>query len=77
MISSYDIPNSADGYIRRASQQMFMSNDDASMDKVSADMDKALEVAVKKKDDVYFNRAKIIYNYILGKPEKVYKSWSV
>ncbi len=68
-------PNSADGYIRRASQQMFMSNDDASMDKVSADMDKALEVAVKK-DDVYFNRAKIIYNYILGKPEKVYKSWS-
>ena len=38
----------------------------------SADMDKALEVAAKK-DDVYYNRAKIIYNYALGKPEKVYK----
>ncbi len=68
-------PNSADGYLRRASQQMFMSNDNVSMDKVSDDMDKALKVAVKK-DDVFFNRAKIIYSYVLGKPEKVYKSWS-
>jgi tetratricopeptide (TPR) repeat protein len=68
-------PNSADGYIRRASQQLFMSQDDASMNKVVADMDKALDVAVKK-DDAYFNRAKMIYNYILAKPEKVYKDWS-
>ena len=34
------------------------------MDKVAADMDKALEVAAKK-DDVYYNRAKIIYNLSL------------
>lgn len=69
-------PASADGYLRRASQHLFMSREDASMDKVAADMDKALEVAVKK-DDVYYNRAKIIYNYVLGKPEKVYKDWSL
>lgn len=68
-------PNSADGYLRRASQQLFISKDDASMDKVVADMDKALEVAPKK-DDAYFNRAKIIYGYQLEKPEKGYKDWT-
>lgn len=68
-------PNNADGYIRRASQQLFMSKDDDSMNKVAADMDKALEVAAKK-DDVHFNRAKIIYSYMLSKPEKAYKDWS-
>lgn len=45
------------------------------MDKVVADMDKALSVA-QKKDDVYYNRAKLIYNYMLGNPEKPYKDWS-
>ena len=44
------------------------------MDKVAADMDKALEVA-QKKDDAYFNRAKLIYGYQLDKPEKIYKDW--
>ena len=69
-------PNSADGYLRRASQQLYLSVDEASMDKVAADMDKVLEVA-QKKDDAYFNRAKMIYNYQLGKPEKVYKDWTL
>lgn len=68
-------PNSADGYLRRASLQLFVSKDDASMDKVVADMDKALQVAPKK-DDVYFNRAKIIYGYQLEKPEKDHKNWN-
>lgn len=45
------------------------------MDKVVADMDKALEVAAKK-DDVYYNRSKLIYNYVLSNPEKLYKDWS-
>lgn len=68
-------PHSADGYLRRASQQLFMSKDDASMKKVVADMDKALEVA-SKKDDIYFNRAKMIYGYMLEAPEQAYKEWS-
>lgn len=68
-------PNSADGYIRRATRQMSVSLDDASMSKVAADMDKALEVAAKK-DDVYYNRAKLVYNYMLAQPEKPYKDWS-
>ena len=36
-------PASADGYLRRASQHLFMSREDVSMDKVAADMDKALD----------------------------------
>lgn len=73
-ISCY--PASADGYLRRASQQLYMSVDEASMDKVVEDMDKALEVT-SKKDDVYFNRAKMIYSYQLAKPEKTYKDWTL
>lgn len=68
-------PASVDGYMRRASQQLYLSQEDASMDKVVADMDKALEVAAKK-DDVYYNRSKLIYNYVLSNPEKLYKDWS-
>lgn len=68
-------PNSADGYIRRATHRMYLSKDDASMNKVAEDMDKALEVAAVK-DDVYYNRAKMIYNYMLTQPEKAYKDWS-
>ena len=38
-------------------------------------MERALKVA-KKKDDVYYNISKHIYNYQLGKPEKTYKDWT-
>lgn len=68
-------PASADGYMRRASQRLLLSQEEASMDKVVADMDKALEVTAQK-DDVCFNRSKLIYNYVLGNPEKTYKDWS-
>ncbi|WP_291530187.1 tetratricopeptide repeat protein [Bacteroides sp. UBA939] len=68
-------PNSADGYLRRASSRIFISKEASSMDKVVADLDKALEVA-QNKDDVYYNRAKLIYNYQLDKPETTYKDWT-
>lgn len=68
-------PNSADGYLRRATHRIYVSKDDASMNQVAADMDKALEVATAK-DDVYYNRAKLIYNYMLTQPEKAYQDWS-
>lgn len=69
-------PNSADGYLRRATHQIQLSTDLSSMDKVCADMDRALEVSGNK-DDVFYNRAKLIYNYILSKPETTYKDWSM
>ncbi|MDR3118026.1 MAG: serine protease [Mediterranea sp.] len=68
-------PNSADGYIRRASNTIYRSTDEASMDKVAADMERALGVG-KKKDDVHYNRAKLIYSYQLTAPEKTYKDWT-
>lgn len=70
-----EYPNSADGYIRRANNRMYQSKDDASLALIEADMDKALSVA-KKKDDVYYNRAKLVYSYMLSHPEKPYKDWS-
>lgn len=68
-------PNNADGYLRRANSRMFASKDAGSMDEVAADMDKALAVA-QKKDDVYYNRAKLIYNYLVGNNEVAYKAWT-
>ncbi|MDR0744979.1 MAG: serine protease [Mediterranea sp.] len=68
-------PNSADGYIRRANNTIYHATDEASMDKVVADMDRALNVS-QKKDDVHYNLAKLIYSYQLTAPEKVYKDWT-
>ena len=68
-------PDSPDGYLRRASTFVFSGKEDADFDKAVADMERALKVA-KKKDDVYYNISKQIYNYQLGKPEKTYKDWT-
>lgn len=45
------------------------------MDLVMADLDKAVSTA-QKEDDVYYNRAKMIYSYMLEAPTPVYKDWS-
>ena len=58
-------PESPDGYLRRAAQQLALAQDEASMEKVEADLDKALKVA-RQEDDVYYNRARTIYNYLLA-----------
>lgn len=70
-----EYPNSADGYIRRANNTIYHSADEASLNKVVADMDKALSLS-QKKDDVHYNLAKLIYSYQLSAPEKVYKDWT-
>lgn len=68
-------PNSTDGYIRRANSRIYSAKEDADFDKAVADINQALSVS-KKKDDIYYNLAKIIYSYQLGKPEKTYKDWT-
>ncbi|WP_455591849.1 trypsin-like peptidase domain-containing protein [Bacteroides sp.] len=68
-------PNSTDGYIRRAGSYVYNGKDDASFDRAAEDLEMALKVA-QKKDDVYYNIAKLIYNYQLSKPEKTYKDWT-
>ena len=56
-------PSSTDGYIRRANYYVAKGKDDQSyFDKAVADFNQALKVAAKK-DDVYYNIAKLIYGY--------------
>ena len=68
-------PNSAEGYMRRATNLLANANDEATMERVSADMDRALEVT-QEEQGTRFDRAKLIYNYLLGNPQPPYKDWS-
>lgn len=68
-------PQSADGYLRRATNRLPTAKDEASMAQVKSDLDMALQLAVKK-DDVYYNRAKLIYSYLLQNPKPAYNNWS-
>lgn len=70
-----EYPNNADGYVRRANSQIYQSTDNASMDKVAADMERALNLS-QKKDEVHYNFAQLIYSYQLTNPEKTYKDWT-
>ena len=69
-------PDNADGYLRRANFYVVKAKEDASFfDKTAQDMEAAQKVA-KKKDDVLYNIAKLIYAYQLEKPEKTYNDWT-
>lgn len=69
-------PNSAEGYLRRASYYIAQGTDHPSAyDKAADDFNSALKVA-QKKDDVYYNIGKTMYSYQLTKPEKTYKDWT-
>lgn len=68
-------PNSTDGYIRRATQLLSTSQDEATLKQVAADMDQALKVA-SQKEAVRFDRAKLIYNYMLTNPATPHEDWS-
>ena len=68
-------PNSADGYMRRAVNRASMS-DAVSMQLVEVDMDRALELA-QDKAGIRFERAKLVYNYVLNNSEKTYDNWTL
>ena len=68
-------PNSTDGYIRRATQLLSTSQDEATLKQVAADMDQALKVA-SQEGAVRFDRAKLIYNYMLTNPATPHEDWS-
>ena len=68
-------PNSADGYIRRATTYMGF-NDDEHNALADADLKKALEVTTNKSETQY-NIAKLIYSYIISLGDKKpYGDWS-
>ncbi len=68
-------PQSADGYMRRATHYIYKVGDEQALNLATTDLDRALQAA-QKKDDVYYNIAKLIYNYQLEQPEKTYKDWT-
>lgn len=68
-------PASADGYLRRATHRLSQAADENAMQAVVHDLDQALAVGTKK-DDVYYNRAKTIYSYLLANPDNTFKDWS-
>ena len=69
-------PDNTDGYLRRASYYIAKGKDGQSWyDKAAEDLEKALKVT-RKKDDVYYNIAKLIHAYQLSKPETTYKDWT-
>ncbi|KAB6451428.1 tetratricopeptide repeat protein [Phocaeicola vulgatus] len=68
-------PNSADGYIRRATTYMGF-NDDEHNALADADLKKALEVTANKSETQY-NIAKLIYSYTISLGDKKpYGDWS-
>jgi len=69
-------PNSADGYVRRATYLLGKSLDEATLEKADIDLDKALEVSADK-GETHYERANLIYNYQLTNPENVYKDWTL
>ena len=69
-------PQSTDGYLRRANYYVTRTEEEPSFfDKATADLAQAMKVA-QKKDDVYYNIAKLMHAYQLTKPEKIYKDWT-
>lgn len=72
-ISQY--PGSADGYLRRAAHLLSHAVNEKDFQAVEQDMDKALDVC-KKADDVHYNRAKMVYSYLIAASGEAYKEWS-
>ena len=68
-------PNSADGYVRRASNQLILSTDDSSLEKIENDIHQALQIT-DAKDDVYYNLAKMKYSYLVSGLNNEAKKWS-
>lgn len=69
-------PQSSDGYMRRATHLLSNPQDSIAVAQAAADMDQALKVA-KEEANVRFDRAKLIYNYMLANPAKPYNDWSL
>ena len=68
-------PDNTEGYLRRAANRLELAPTQQDMQQVEEDLDKALELS-EQKDEAYFNRAKLIYNYMLERPDTLYAGWS-
>lgn len=69
-------PSSAEGYYRRANYYVANAKDDESLfENANKDFEEALKIT-DKKDEVLYNKARLIYSYQLSKPEKTYNDWT-
>ena len=69
-------PENTEGYYRRSSYFVSKAEADEKLFKqAEEDMDKAMKIA-KQKDDVFYNRARLVYNYLLSSPKNPYKEWT-
>ena len=69
-------PKSVEGYNRRANFYIAnLKENEAYLKSAEEDLAEALKVS-EKKDDAYFNKAKLICSYLLTKPANVPEAWS-
>lgn len=67
-------PNSSEGYLRRATFYVYNFRDDRHFALAESDLSQAMKLS-QKKDDIYFNTAKLVYANQLMQPEFKYKDW--
>lgn len=69
-------PNCSDGYVRRAYVRLGLAQGLSDLDPVAADLDRALQTSTQK-DDAHYNRAKLMYAYIIDHPSDPYADWTL
>lgn len=69
-------PNNADGYIRRANFIFSNYSDAQHFAQAEDDLNKALKVSGKK-DDVYYNRSRMMYLSAIQNKGEAFKSWTL
>lgn len=68
-------PNNIEGYLRRAT--FYMGQPDTKIKEVEDDLKRMLDVA-EKKEEAYYNTAKLIYSYSIGKKtEELKADWNL
>lgn len=68
-------PNNADGYIRRATNEISTDQDGSQMTAADNDLNSALKVT-QHKDDALYNVAKLMYQYLILQHQNPYKAWT-
>lgn len=68
-------PKSSEGYIRRATHYILNFTDEKHFNQAEADLEKALTLT-DKKGDVYYNKAKLIFNHENKQTAFKYKDWN-
>lgn len=69
-------PNNADGYLKRAANEVMNDNDGSLIANADNDLNTALKVT-QHKDDACYNAAKLMYQYLISAHQNPYKAWTL